>query len=467
MSLPKSQEFDDEQKSTIEDWLRFQRYASFVQTIIIKISTHEWTGFSCLNPSVITRAMLLTEALRCSVLQTRNMVLEPRCTASVNQTIFLIHDKVESLKLNVAGCSQNSLNLVLNRVIHCQDLRRIVLSYYSDGVNPLTLAPTFCSVLKALPRLTDVYIPSHLALNPEVWDALQCLPSLCDIHWSASDADSDASFFAPCSDSTVFTEGFERLSKLTVFAPFGHSVQLFKSACPSALLDIHIRIFNIPDDPSLHRHFCGMGKASNRLNSLHISLLGKKFVLSWTSLSALTTLPYLRVLSIRTEFIPQIDDDDIYSLSRAMPHLEELSISPDPTSELSAAPKLTLHALSNIASHCRSLKHVGLYVNVSPECLPSRTTPLNAFSRALKTVNFGLSPAERPEKIALRLIRIFQRHLPLVLNATPTNIWVGIMPAEVKERFIKVQEQWSSVHSCMEDLRPFIAAIEQSVRNSG
>lgn len=159
-----------------------------------------------------------------------------------------------------------------------------------------------------------------------------------------------------------------------------------------------------------------------------------------------------------------IDDDEVNVLSQSMPYLEELSISPDPHNEYDRTPKLTLRGLSSIASHCRSLRTIGPFLDVSLERLPPHDAPLHRFSSAFRTVKFGLSPAREPEAIAFRLVRVFQAELPQFTCTSLKQASVQPLSHTLILRFQMAMSQWNTVLVKIEDLRPFVSVVEQSTR---
>lgn len=149
-----------------------------------------------------------------------------------------------------------------------------------------------------------------------------------------------------------------------------------------------------------------------------------------------------------------------------MPRLEALYISPTPANDILITPKLTLLALSNIAGHCRSMRHIALFLDTSAVRLPPHEFSLHSFSSSLRTVDFGLSAAEKPQAVALRLIRVFPHPPPKILCEDGTAFRLQPISDELAARLEKVRKQWKIVWARMKEFRPFVSAIERSTRET-
>lgn len=405
----------------------------------------------------------------CSILHARDLTLDPRDDESSNHAVFLIHDQVRSLSLKWKHLDGSALHPILTRVAQCHGLTHITIHCDPGALaDRLMLAHDLVDVIHSNFHLKQVEIPSHLALQPLVWDAMRALPSLRRIHRIASSSklEREGHIYDSYARPVVLNGGFSSLTTLSSVAPYKHMLLLFSTDGPTNMMLLNLEVFEVIGPDSIEVLCFKIATAVPiRLSALTLALLGTNAVMNAKALTHLTSIRNLRHLVIRTASIACVYDRDIDLLSSSMPYLEALSISPDPSDEFLSPPKLSLLALSSLAGHCAFIQHIGLFVDVSPERLPTHHVPLHTFSRSLQTINFGLSPAEEPDAIAFRLFRMFPHPLPEFQCIGHPKAWGPRSSGTVRRRFVEVGRQWEIVRTKIENLRPFASAVAQDVRH--
>lgn len=447
----------------IERWPRFQRYASLVRkaTFIISSSSTGVESEVLIHPRVVVRALTLAHATGCPIIPANELILDPRDEIAAGDAIFLVHDNLRSIGLRWEYLDGSKLIPILKRITLCRGLTKISLDFKQrQSTQWSLLGHSLVEVIKVQPSLESVVIPSRLAFQPEVWNALRSLPVLKKLSGTGREHDFSVH------DTSPFLRGFYFLRDAALSAPLEHILHLIMEN-PPYIQQLSLHVTDVVHSEAIHNLCQKIATAGPSLQYLSINLPGGTPALKITALLCLTHLRSLRTLKIVTANATLIDDRDIDLVVSHMPLLESLHISPTPTDDIHLIPNLTLLALSNIASHCRSMKHIALFIDASVARLPSHKHPLYSFSSSLETVDFGLSAVDKPEAVALRLIRMFQHPLPQISCHYPQGAASQSSSDEFAARLLQVREQWKLVYIQMEELELFLSALEQTSRETG
>ena len=155
-------------------------------------------------------------------------------------------------------------------------------------------------------------------------------------------------------------------------------------------------------------------------------------------LTAVAIKPLLAIRSLTTLHLAQalpltLDDDDLLTIVRSLPLLEDLSLNFRPA--VLIPPNLTMGALPICAEHCPRLRELSLYMNT--ERFPSfRLT--HAFSPTLETLRIG--PSELKPVSCIRVALFLSR-----LLARETKVLMGQDVDDPEDPMDIDEEEWDNV----------------------
>lgn len=166
----------------------------------------------------------------------------------------------------------------------------------------------------------------------------------------------------------------------------------------------------------------------------------------------ITRLPELLSLEIRNDTPTILSDEDYTSLAQSMPRITRLVISPDPV-QLMASPA-TLMAVFHIARHCRQLRGLALFIDLSTASLPPSASEVVPFSSALVQLSFGLSKPESYLRVAI-WVKCLLMSNPRAYLFVPRN--PETRPGGPSKRaYGRAYERCQGLKDALDDLEPLI-----------
>lgn len=443
-----------------ENWERFHRYASLIRTNYLSFQEAERPCEQTpLSPRTVQQIRVLAEAKRVPVFPNLlHLELCPLDQNSCEACIFLIPDGLRVLELSWGNCQWISMLPHLQRARFCTDLTRLEI-YFNESAPEEHIAPFAAGIVQLLDSLTKletVTIPNWVALYSSVWRALQDLASLrsivCD---DLAAVGEDAS-----SEHLELGRGFERLAYLECFPLFPQAIRLLTPVQPNAkITELLLHIYEATGP--LESVLSAISRGFPRAESVSITFAECHVPLRLGDITPLSQLPRLRYLTISTDVMPDLSNDEYGLLAQSFPKLQSLRITPNPS--IYTRPSATLLALSNIAAHCRDIQNVTIPVDTTIDALPAHHTVLHPFSASLQVLSFGPCEAQQPLETAFRLARM--------LIWCDAAIQVGIPldddlseESELSRLYGVAMRDWAEVARVLDGMRPSFEAIKKGQR---
>ncbi|KLO07817.1 hypothetical protein SCHPADRAFT_894335 [Schizopora paradoxa] len=182
--------------------------------------------------------------------------------------------------------------------------------------------------------------------------------------------------------------------------PKAKSLHLLFSSVASNFPHLRILQFNVPKD-----EIDAVAANANYIKSPD---------LYYHDVSVLRPLLSLRGLAaVHLELgIPlHLADTDLVTIGSSWPAIEVLNLSSDPYCDRTRAvrPELTIQGLFQLASMCRSLQHLGLYVDYSTHLSEELVASCDFLSNTIVHLDVGRSWVVQPELVAALLSGVFPR----------------------------------------------------------
>ena len=245
-------------------------------------------------------------------------------------------------------------------------------------------------ILDSIPHFTQLRslkIEPMFLVFPPLWTAIRSLLLLKSILLTWDGADTPDSMKSV--GEIGFGDGFHHLEELEIELVLALAEPLLASK-PDNIQRLRLGIIEDElrfDSPSYSHLLRTLGSVWQDLTSLELHFTDMRLIWSRVMCEALFPLKNLRRFLVWTESVSSINDDDYGEVGRAFPHLETLSISPDPL-EVLATPKATLGSLCQLAQHCLKLEHLSCFLDLNLSVNAANGQP--AFKN-LGSLNLGMS----------------------------------------------------------------------------
>lgn len=313
------------------------------------------------------------------------------------------------------------------------EFRKLVLPHYVDGrlvssrlqvasasleslvivVEPRHMH-NFMRSVHQFTRLRDITIP---LLEPgiiHVIAGLPCITNLTIVTNDSSDIDTDQQDIVP------FSGVISSLKVIIERSIFPHAAGALH--CARVLLEtLRLRFQQL--SITIPRH-CGGDALSHFLEhhriidpsfdirrlSINVSdpqwPAGALAPLSFTVLHGLISMNLTHV-EFKDFSMCDMDDQDLHTLSSAMPNIETLILGTG--RYWTSPPRASLKGVTFVLEHCRALKELGIVFNCSLGGINLMILPVN---RSIRTLQVGISPPYHPNTVAL----FFSRSLPNLIT---------------------------------------------------
>lgn len=325
---------------------------------------------------------------------------------------------------------------------------------------PESVLSLFCSSLKKLNDLGKITLQAGELLYPNQWDALGSLPNLYQIEVLYRGIIRTDKQRLPAADLRFGAGKFLSLKWLTIEGPIATLLSLFESGKPphlcdlqlfvttqSAQLDVQPLFRALAKNNQIECFTCAFESDSYRFLS---SLI--KYTRMWRDLS------YLR---IQTEQPAGLTDEEFGNFSSAMPNLELISISVDPTN-FQELPVATFRAIYNLARGYPALLELGIFINTDPQFIPVYANG-DATFRRMQHIDFGLSTVVEVLPSIIFLGRVCGASSPIIASGLTADPQRSNVSADMNSRVEQVATQWTQVAEGLKDLQAYTQPLHARV----
>lgn len=345
----------------------------------------------------------------------------------------------------------------LYRIRQCVDLKSLDVKLGARPSEPdaSRFATEATATIASLIKLEVVKLPALIALQANVWCALRQLPSLLQLYCTERAlADQDV----PHIEHLDLGQGFTGLKVLECLLSYRQAMQIATSQSPNlAISSMTLHVNDASTTNSWGPLLGAISATVPRTEDCTVIMYGNSVPLQLCDLVPLIHSPQIIHLRIINSVVSDLSDSDYNTLAISLPYLQTLIISPEP-SQTSGPSSATLHALGNIALHCKAIKHVAIYADVSVERLPSQDDYLHPFAASLKELSLGSSTVGHVQEVALRLSRMLLWSDPvLYVYKAPPGAVVDLPAPDIHARAV---ESWRLVSVAIADMRPLIQAMQ-------
>lgn len=372
--------------------------------------------------------------------------------------MLLLSNELNSVSLDWRGSRTDEIVTVLRRLQHCGALEvlqiRNVDAEFDLETSVVTLADS------AL-QLKVVQLPASMVLRPRVWESLQRLNRLSEIACNITLKVIDPTQRVHHS-SLDFDMGFNSLTQFTCPLAVEGVAALLSGSCLPPLTNLYLSIHDATNYTSTFIVLDLISRGFHHLQSLRLIFLANEHGIVLDDLLPVTNLTALTQLEITSDAPTALTDDNYEEIAFKMPQLQKVSLCPDPNPV--NVPPATIKALGHFAKHCRNLTLLRLYVDTTPESLPTNTTYLTPFPTCFKTLSLGLSlmPGGKIKEVVQCLSRflIYAGDATMKLDRSyQKRHRAGEHKGDVQVWYNEAEKDWNLVLHQIRILSEFIQAI--------
>ncbi|TDL16797.1 hypothetical protein BD410DRAFT_901830 [Rickenella mellea] len=322
-------------------------------------------------------------------------------------SVIFLHENLQRLVLKIPDAFPPQ-NLLTEVSLRCAKLCYLDL----EMSNPSRVEGALADMLSSLTNLKTVIMPCYTISSP-IMTSLTRLPNLGTIQSQCFTDRGSEDPAAVQPFSPVLHEGaFPSLRKLTFDSNLCDTAAFFTANfAPVNITYLCVQTASIETPLSFFECLTTLSHTCEKLRVLafYLTVDGSRQTfneisesISFKDICPILDLPHLTAFEL-THYRPlDISDDNIDHLARNWPELVSLDLNPGPV--VLENPKITFGSFSSLARHCPKLGRLGLFLDPSPDNLPTPAVPF----KMLNTLDLGTSPiqSEVHDQVALYLSEI-------------------------------------------------------------
>lgn len=304
-------------------------------------------------------------------------------------------------------------------------LRKFILHWGDGQAVPSAFIDGLADVfLGENSQLHTVHLWSPLCIDARTFSLLTQLPNLTTLHLNLLGIVDTNTICQSAPKSGTFPN-LQNVYLAGILEEFHKTLRYFGNSNRTLSLGFSVREF--PKAKSLHQLFSSVASNFPNLRILQFNVpkdeidattANANYIRSpdlyYHDLSVLRPLLSLRSLSaVHLEIgIPfHLADSDLLVIGSSWPIIEVLNLCSDPFCDrtLTVRPELTIHGLFELATMCRSLQHLGLYVDYSTLLSEELVATCDFLSHTIVHLDVGRSWLLQPELVAALLSGVFPR----------------------------------------------------------
>lgn len=333
----------------------------------------------------------------------------------VKDCVVFMHRGVTSFTVR----TQTAMSLELATSFFCDVVNRmpnITKFHFAAPMSNVEIPAV--ALFRGLSKLQTVSLPLF-SFTTDMAECLSRLNNLRAIEFNLCDSPKlcnpeDIVRFQP----TLVEGAFPSLLVLSVAAPYENVAEFLTQ--PFAPVDLTTIIIDSPvfETPAVIRNFFSMIASTHpQLETLHMfssfpaspnpeQSPSKDLCINLNTLEPLFQCSKLINLTVLHQHPVDLREEELETIAKAWPLIEELILNDDPSHLLES--NFTLKALLPFAHHCPELRSLGLFLDASVE-IPSSLGPLPIFKK-LDKLSMGVSIISEYRSVALFLSQICPEH---------------------------------------------------------
>lgn len=417
-------------------WSVFEDYASRIRVISFSDTPSQLDD--SVIPAIAVICLLKGNSTPFSSLETLNVVAQ--APETLQNSLAFLSPKLRHIALTF-------WNIQVHVFLQQITLRSPYLgTLHLNGrhVDLTNMIPQLDECIQALPKLITITLPFSITSSPPIWSTLSVASNLKNIrHYSSGESNILDNYVRFNEDS------FSTLEQIEFELQCDTATTLFSRLVPSSLLVIIARLKSVDAAAAVAGFLDSVAANAPLLKRFYLHHSTAGYPLDITHVSPILRHGVLTHLIIDVPDVPNISDDEISTISSALPDLHSISF----CAKATGTPRFTLRALIPFARSCPRLHTVSIYVDTSNPPPPRNPQLAPAFMCPDLTLDFGWSTVATMNawKVALFLSEICPDETTICGDRT---VSAGETPQERRIQSATSKE-WEEVVQAFKVLRAY------------